>query len=65
MIEEDKAETLQQHASEVRIEVQPGGSKHRMGRPHASSFNEGEDEALQNLQTPLVEGQKNMQRNGG
>lgn len=66
-LDDEQSETLQQHSSEVRIDVLPGSKGGRVGgRPHASSFTEGEDEALQNLQTPLVEGgQNNMVRNGG
>lgn len=56
MIEETKAETLHQHASEVRIDLNPGGKVRRGGRPHAGSFNEGENNDSQpNLKTPIIE----------
>ena len=49
-LDDEQSETLQQHSSEVRIDVLPGSKGGRVGgRPHASSFTEGEDEALQNL----------------
>ena len=78
MLEEHKGETLQQHASEARIDLNPAlmaglgaNSKpaHRRSRPHASSFNEGDqdsvglgikgDSPVNHVGTPNVEGNQN------
>jgi len=42
MIEENKVETLTQHASEVRIDLNPGG-KVKRGRDPSENFNEEEE----------------------
>ena len=43
MIEDSKEETLQQHASEVRIDLNPGGKVRRAGRHRAGSLNEQDE----------------------
>ena len=60
--DEDKGETLQQHASEVHIDLNPGGKMRKGARHHAGSFNEEEESS--SLQTPLIEGNSNKNANG-